>query len=60
MSRLSTNEYSVTWPHAPRLLNGYDYENQAWVRDGRYGRCGHPQQMNCGCYGRIHEGEETK
>lgn len=42
-----------------RLMNGYDYDNQAWVVDGKYVRCGHPQSMNCGCYGREHAGEET-
>ncbi len=35
----------------------YDYEHQAWVRDGRYLRCGHLEPVDCGCYGRIHEGE---
>ena len=35
----------------------YDYENQAWTRKGRYLRCAHPASMNCGCYGRLHEGE---
>jgi len=43
-----------------RLMNGYDYENQAWVVNGKYVRCGHPESMNCGCYGRKHEGEETE
>jgi hypothetical protein len=42
-----------------RLMNGFDYENQAWVKDGKYIRCGHPEGMNCKCYGRLHEGEET-
>lgn len=36
---------------------GYDYNNQAWVVDGRYKCCGHPDSMNCRCYGRIHAGE---
>lgn len=40
------------------LCSGYDYDNQAWVEDGKYVRCGHPDRMNCGCYGRIHEGEK--
>lgn len=40
-----------------QLLNGFDYENQAWVVDGRYVCCGHPANMNCGCFGRIHAGE---
>lgn len=35
----------------------FDYENQAWVIDGRYQRCGHPEAMDCGCYGRAHAGE---
>ena len=42
-----------------RLMDGYDYKNQAWVQDGKYIRCGHPENMNCECYGRLHEGEET-
>ncbi len=33
----------------------FDYENQAWVVDGRYVRCGH--QTECECYGTKHEGE---
>ena len=43
-----------------RLINGFDYDKQAWVEDGKYVRCGHPDSMNCDCYGKIHEGEETK
>ena len=39
------------------LISGYDYTNQAWVIDGKYIRCGHPDSMDCGCYGREHEGE---
>lgn len=35
----------------------FDYEHQAWVENGRYVRCGHPESMDCGCYGRLHEGE---
>jgi len=42
-----------------RLLNGYDYDNQAWVIDGKYVRCGHPENVNCNCYGKEHEGEQT-
>ena len=42
-----------------RLFNGYDYDNQAWVQDGLYVRCGHSERMNCGCYGKEHEGEDT-
>ena len=42
-----------------RLMDGYDYNRQAWVRGGRYVRCAHPEAMACGCYGRDHAGEET-
>lgn len=38
----------------------FDYDNQAWVRDGRYQRCGHPDSMRCQCFGRLHEGEEAE
>lgn len=37
----------------------FDYENQAWVVDGLYERCGHPEEMRCGCYGRLHAGESA-
>lgn len=46
-----------------RLIDGYDYENQAWVIGGKYIACGHPRKdghMTCNCYGTLHEGEETK
>ncbi len=42
-----------------RVTNGYDYKNQAWVVDGKYMDCGHPQTMNCNCYGRLHKNQET-
>ena len=54
MSRQSNDEYKEG-----RLINGYDYTNQAWVLQGKYVRCGHPVSMNCGCYGLTHEGQET-
>jgi hypothetical protein len=38
-------------------LDGYDYDVQAWYVNGKYVRCGHPEQMVCGCYGRLHQGE---
>ena len=40
-----------------RLIDGFDYERQAWVVNGRYIRCGHLDA--CDCYGRLHEGELT-
>lgn len=43
-----------------RLMDGFDYEHQAWVVDGCYVRCGHPATMDCKCYGKEHEGEETQ
>ncbi len=38
-------------------MTRYDYDTQAWVVDGVYVRCGHPDTMQCSCYGRLHEGE---
>jgi hypothetical protein len=38
-------------------MTTFDYTNQAWIVDGRYIRCGHPEDMDCGCYGRAHAGE---
>jgi hypothetical protein len=37
----------------------YDYKNQAWVVDGIYQACNHPESMECNCYGRIHAGEQV-
>ena len=37
----------------------FDDERQAWVKDGKYVRCGHPESLDCGCYGRLHEGEQA-
>ena len=52
-----TGEYDI---ESHPFCNGYDYENQAWILNGRYVRCGHPESMDCGCYGRAHEGETVK
>jgi hypothetical protein len=37
VSRTSNDEYKDG-----RLIHGYDYDNQAWVVDGKYVGCGHP------------------
>ena len=37
----------------------YDYENQVWIRDGKYQDCNHPKGMDCNCFGRIHAGEQA-
>jgi len=49
MSRMSMNT----------SLNGYDYDRQAWYKDGVYVRCGHPDSMGCECYGKLHAGESV-
>lgn len=54
MSRVSGDQYKDG-----KLINGYDYINQTWVSDGVYQRCGHPESMDCACYGRLHAGEEV-
>lgn len=40
-----------------KLINGYDYDRQVWVKDGKYLHCGHPEEMGCKCYDKEHEGE---
>ena len=35
----------------------YDYDNQAWLVDGVYQDCNHPDTMDCKCYGRINKGK---
>ena len=37
----------------------FDYENQVWIKGGRYRDCGHPKHMNCECFGRNHKGERA-
>jgi hypothetical protein len=54
--RKSANHYEGK---TRKLINGYDYDNQCWVRDGKIQSCGHPDAMPCGCYGRAHAGEDT-
>lgn len=39
--------------------SGYDYQNQAWIQEFKYLRCGHVDEMNCNCYGKLHEGESV-
>jgi hypothetical protein len=53
MTRTTNDVYD----EAGVLQSGYDYTNQAWVMDGKYVACGHPDDMNCKCYGKVHEGE---
>jgi hypothetical protein len=52
MSRTSNDQLDSNG----KLVNGFDYQNQAWVKDGRYVRCGHPEAMNCGCFGKRFAG----
>ena len=48
-----------------RLVDGYDYTNQAWVKNGVYVDCGHPsdflfaEEEKCGCFGRKNKGVQT-
>ena len=54
MARQSSDQYD----EKGFLVNGFDYVHQAWVKNGRYVRCGHPEIMRCNCWGRIYEGAE--
>jgi len=42
-----------------KLFNGFDYDNQAWVLSGEYQDCGHPEDMECKCYGRKNKGKKN-
>lgn len=49
---------SITLAHTePADFTLYDYTREAWVKARRYQRCGHPEEMRCDCYGRLHAGE---
>jgi len=55
MSRASNDVYKNG-----RLWNGFDYSNQAWVVQGRYVDCGHPEDFHCNCFGRLNEGVSSQ
>lgn len=38
----------------------YDYINQAWIIDGIYQACNHPEEMNCNCYGKLNKGKKAQ
>lgn len=44
-------------PKKPATGPWYAFDVQAWVENGRYLRCGHPEPQTCQCYGRLHEDE---
>ena len=48
--------YGVVAKPADPLI-GFDYANQAWVKDGQYVPCGHAPEMACNCFGKLHAGE---
>ena len=56
---IETVRYTVTGHDTVELTGElfFDYANQAWVVNGKYQRCGHPDNMACSCYGRIHAGK---
>ena len=56
MTRTSTDLFDKEG----RLIQGFDYDNQAWVQDGVYLNCGHKKDLDCGCYGRKNAGMQTR
>lgn len=42
------------------IKNGFSYTHQCWIRDFVIQRCGHPETMDCGCFGKRHAGEQTR
>lgn len=41
------------------IKNGYSYAKQCWIENGIIENCGHPETMDCRCYGRLHHGEQS-
>jgi hypothetical protein len=37
----------------------YDYDNQAWIINGVYQDCNHPESMDCQCFGRLNAGKRA-
>jgi hypothetical protein len=42
------------------LQSGFDYDRQCWVEDYMILRCGHPETMDCGCFGKLYEGKDIR
>lgn len=40
-----------------KVFNGYDYTHQCWIVNGVVQRCGHPETMDCQCFGKNFAGE---
>lgn len=57
MDRLALSE---GWRAEGVKRSAFDYTNQAWVVDGAYIRCGHPEEMDCKCFGKLHVGEPAQ
>lgn len=56
MSRESSNDMT---PFGI-IRNGFSYRRQCWIKDFIIQRCGHPETMDCGCFGRVHAGEQAR
>lgn len=56
MSRESSNDLDANG----NIRNGFSYDLQCWIVGYKVQRCGHPERMQCGCYGRTHAGEQVK
>ena len=37
----------------------FDYKNQVWIKGGVYIDCGHPSQMKCRCFSRLHKDKKA-
>jgi hypothetical protein len=53
MSRVSVDQYDSD----SRLVNGFDYINQAWVQNGVYTGCNHSEELACRCWARLNAGK---
>ena len=51
---------NVKWVEGKEGKDGFDYDKQSWILDSKYVRCGHPEEMDCQCYGKLHNGEDFR
>lgn len=42
------------------VKNGFDYKLHCWIKDFIIQRCGHPETMSCGCFGKEFEGQDIR
>lgn len=42
------------------IVNGFSYTRQVWIKEFIIQGCGHPETLDCGCFGKQHAGEQAR